>query len=95
MRKTLGLSIGLLLMTAAPMVVYGHDDHHDERYWDRDGRDWHEWNEREEHAWREYLRERRWEYRAWNRCNRREQRAYWRWRHHHPDAGYYPGDGYR
>lgn len=53
------------------------------RYYDRDRHDWHEWNEREDHAYRQYLKDQHREYREWNRVPRRDQTAYWRWRHEH------------
>jgi type III secretory pathway component EscR len=57
------------------------------RYYDRDNRDWHEWNENEDRAYRHYLMEQRREYRPWPEVRRREeQREYWRWRHQHPDS---------
>jgi hypothetical protein len=55
------------------------------RYYDRDRRDWHEWDEREDRAYRRYLQERRREYREFERQNKKEQREYWKWRHGHPD----------
>ncbi len=79
--------IGLALLL--PAAVRADDEHHehekDQRYYDADARDYHQWNQQEERAYREYLRERHEEYRAWNRLNREEQREYWRWRHNHPD----------
>jgi hypothetical protein len=59
------------------------DEHH--RYYDRDHKDWHEWNEGESRAYRHYLEERHEHYRDWVKANQAQQRAYWRWRHEHPD----------
>ncbi|MCU1258314.1 MAG: hypothetical protein JWO80_1199 [Bryobacterales bacterium] len=58
-----------------------------QRYYDRDHRDWHEWNEREARAHRHWLLEERHrrEYREYSRTPRRDQREYWRWRHEHQD----------
>ena len=64
------------------------DDQH--RYWDASNRDWHEWNEREDRAYRHYLEERREHYRDWARANKRQQEAYWRWRHNHSDDMLWP-----
>jgi hypothetical protein len=87
-RKTLMHRIlGVLLLgatLASPVILKAEE--HPRRYYDRGGRDWHEWNEREERAYRHYLEEKRWEYRAWERRKRAEQAEYWRWRHGHPDA---------
>ncbi len=55
------------------------------RYYDRNHRDYHEWNDREDHSYRLYLGEHHREYREFSRNNRREQGNYWKWRHTHPD----------
>jgi hypothetical protein len=55
------------------------------RYYDRDARDWHKWNERERASYRRYLAEKRERYREYARLKSAQQRAYWRWRHTHPD----------
>lgn len=88
MRRILAASVlsGMLLAPLALQVRA--DDHHDRdhRYYDRDGRDYHEWNEAEARAYRHWLvEERHREYHDWNRASRREQREYWRWRHEHMD----------
>jgi type III secretory pathway component EscR len=94
MRRYLG---GLLLSSflAMPLVVRANDDEHREahryqRYYDRDAKDWHEWNDREDKAYRHYLEERHEQYRDWSRLNRDRQRDYWRWRHEHPDGVLFP-----
>jgi hypothetical protein len=84
MRRYLGaLLLGAMLITPVAMSA---DDHHDKRYYDREHKDYHEWNEREEQAYRRWLDERHHEYREWNRVSRKEQQEYFRWRHEHPDA---------
>jgi len=55
------------------------------RVYDRDHRDYHNWDDREDRAYRNYLAEQRREYREYHKQNRREQRHYWSWRHEHPD----------
>lgn len=68
-----------VMMNAAPKPA--------DRYYDRDRRDYHEWNEAERRAYRHWLMEERHEreYREYNRLNAERQREYWRWRHEHPD----------
>ena len=86
MKRTLSaliLSIGLITPIA---MRADSDDHHPRRYYDRDARDWHEWNDREDRAYRQYLNEQHREYRDMAKANRKQQREYWRWRHHHPDT---------
>ena len=67
-----------------PVVSFAQEH---QRYYDREHRDWHEWNEAERRAYRHWLMEERREhaYREYNRLNAREQREYWRRRHEHRD----------
>lgn len=82
--------LSLFLLGAAlgsPAALKADDEHHREkRYYDRDARDWHEWNEREERAYRRYWEDRHHEYREWERSRDRDRRDYWKWRHRHPDS---------
>ena len=57
------------------------------RYYDPDFKDYHEWNEAEERAYRHWLMEERreHEFRTYNRIPSEEQREYWKWRHEHRD----------
>jgi hypothetical protein len=55
------------------------------RVYDRDHRDYHNWDNREDHAYRGYLVTQHRTYRAYNRQRSRVQRHYWNWRHSHPD----------
>ncbi|MGI8990919.1 MAG: hypothetical protein ACR2I2_15245 [Bryobacteraceae bacterium] len=72
---------------APPLIVADdRDDHRAQRYYDRDGRDYHEWNGGEDRAYREYLQENHREYRDFAKMNRREQREYWKWRHKHMEG---------
>jgi hypothetical protein len=67
----------------APLAIQASAE---QRYYDHDRRDYHEWNDGENRAYRHWLVEenhRRWH--EWNRASRREQRDYWRWRHDHMD----------
>lgn len=55
------------------------------RVYDRDHKDYHNWNDREDHVYRGYLTDQHKEYRSYDRQSHREQRNYWNWRHNHPD----------
>ena len=55
------------------------------RVYDSNHHDYHNWDDREDHAYRGYLVERHREYRPYQHQNHREQRNYWTWRHSHPD----------
>lgn len=84
MRRFLSsLLLGVVMCT--PVVVRASDDH-PKRYYDRDKKDYHEWNEGEERAYRHWIEEERHQkYRPWAKSRREEQSQYWRWRHDHPD----------
>ena len=83
MRRILAAAfLGGILFT--PMTLPVRADEH--RYYDRDHKDYHEWNEAEERAYRHWLTEERHrEYHDWKHANARERRDYWRWRHDHMD----------
>ena len=71
--------------TVIAPVALRADDHRERRYYDRDGRDYHAWNGQEDRAYRIYLAEQHREYREFQREKSARQRAYFRWRHDHPD----------
>jgi hypothetical protein len=73
---------GATLMT--PVTVKA-DDHRDKRYYDRDGRDYHTWDDHEDRAYRLYLGEQHRDYREFHRVKPVQQQEYFRWRHDHPD----------
>jgi len=82
MRRYLtALALGVML--AAPVVTIAQE--HDRRYYDKERKDYHEWNEREDRAYRHWLEEQHRPYHRWARANERERREYWRWRHEHED----------
>jgi Ni/Co efflux regulator RcnB len=86
-------SILLAAAIAAPMAVVAtaapqdrdDRDHDRSRVYDRDHKDYHHWDDREDHAYRSYLTEKHKTYREYNKQNARMQRDYWKWRHEHPD----------
>jgi hypothetical protein len=55
------------------------------RIYDRNHRDYHNWDDHEDRAYRGYLVEHHRTYRAYNDQRGRDQRNYWKWRHQHPD----------
>ena len=87
---------GLLMGTAliAPTLVRADGDDHpynqryyqNRRYYDRDARDYHVWNNQEDRAYRFYLQDQHQGYREWRTVKGPEQREYFRWRHSHPDS---------
>jgi hypothetical protein len=62
-----------------------HSDRHSKRYYDRDARDWHQWNNNEDHAYHQYLTENNKRDHDFAQANRAEKKNYFKWRHDHPD----------
>jgi hypothetical protein len=80
------LILGGLLMAAsvvAPVAVMADDHHHEKRYYDRDHRDYHYWNDGEDRQYRAYLVEQRREYVPFVKVNSRRRHEYFRYRHEH------------
>jgi hypothetical protein len=55
------------------------------RVYDTNHKDYHNWDDHEDHAYRGYLTERHEAYRPYAKQNHRHQNDYWNWRHSHPD----------
>jgi hypothetical protein len=45
----------------------------------------HQWNDGENTAWHQYLKEHHKKDHEWAKANKREQAAYWKWRDQHKD----------
>jgi hypothetical protein len=60
----------------ASVQVRVYDSHH---------HDYHNWDEREDRAYRSYLTKRHEEYHKYSTWHHKEQQNYWNWRHHYPD----------
>ena len=87
MRRFMGALI-LYGALSTPFLALARDHDRDDRarYYDPYRRDYHEWNENEERAYRHWLeQERHREYRDWKHASKRDQHEYWRWRHEHMD----------
>jgi hypothetical protein len=66
-----------------PVTAAAQDREHDRRLYDRTHRDYHNWNRDEDRVYREYLQAHHRRYLAFSRMNKKQQRAYWQWRHDH------------
>src|SRR5579863_678690 len=93
--------LGMILLSAAlttPLAIakpvpaiQDHDDHDRDR--DRDNRrvydsyhkDYHVWDDAEDHVYRGWLETRHEAYVDYNRLKGKEQREYWKWRHEHQE----------
>jgi len=65
-----------------------HDDRDRDRkvqkYYDREHKDYHLWDDHERRAYRHWLEERREAARDFAKLQRKEQKENWKWRHEHP-----------
>ncbi len=83
MYKFLGsLALGVCLLTPTGTLRAQDQDHHDQH--DQNTR--HQWNDNENPAWHQYLKEHHKKDHDWSRAKKREQSDYWKWRDQHPDA---------
>ena len=77
MNKFLGsLVLGISLL--APTAMLNAQDHHDDAVK-------HEWNDGENGAWHQYLKEHHKKDRDWAKAKKRDQADYWKWRDQHRD----------
>jgi hypothetical protein len=79
-----------MLMTASPNPQDRQEGRREEsserqrRYYDRDHKDYHVWNDREDGNYRRWSDERHYRtYRPFYKLKRKEQSEYWEWRHAH------------
>jgi hypothetical protein len=55
------------------------------RVYDRNHKDYHNWDDNENRAWGQYQTEHRKSSHEFSKANKREQGQYWNWRHAHPE----------
>lgn len=56
------------------------------RVYDKDHKDYHNWDDNEDRAYRGYLSDNHMTYRAYGKQSPKTQSGYWNWRHDHPDG---------
>ena len=57
----------------------------DRGVYDRDHKDYHNWDDREDRAYRQWREERHEAYVDYDKLDAKRQREYWKWRHEHGD----------
>jgi hypothetical protein len=62
-----------------------HSDNQTKRYYDKDARDYHEWNQNENQVYHQYVTENHRRDREFAKTTRAEKKDYFKWRHGHPD----------
>jgi hypothetical protein len=91
MRSKYG-SIASLFLTAAlavPVVVMAVPGPQEAsvqvRVYDKNHKDYHNWDDNENRAWGTFLVENHRDHHEYAKSNKKEQSEYWNWRHAHPD----------
>ena len=56
------------------------------RVYDRNHKDYHNWDDHENQSWGLYLSDNHKKSHEFAKSNRKEQSEYWNWRHSHPDG---------
>src|ERR1022692_4076731 len=56
------------------------------RVYDRDHKDYHNWDDNENRAWGQFTTENKRKPHEFSKANKKEQSQYWNWRHAHPDT---------
>jgi hypothetical protein len=79
---TAALAAPLSVMAAAAPQAVGVQV----RVYDRDHKDYHNWDDNENRAWGQFLVENHRTSHEYKKANRKEQSQYWNWRHSHPDS---------
>jgi Ni/Co efflux regulator RcnB len=87
LKNRIMVSLCLTAAVAAPMaaVVSAQDASVQVRVYDRDHKDYHNWDEHEQAAWARFLAEKHRKDHEWAKADKKEQSEYWNWRHSHPD----------
>lgn len=86
---SLFLSVALVAPVGAFAVPPPQDDHekHEQearKVYDAEHHDYHTWDRHEDEAYRRWLEGRHMAYVDFEHLKRKDQEAYWRWRHDHP-----------
>jgi hypothetical protein len=70
------LVLGLSLLVPVETLIA--QEHHDQVE--------HQWNDGENNAWHQYLKEHKRKDHEWAKANKKEQANYWKWRDQHKDV---------
>jgi hypothetical protein len=84
-RYVSALFLTAALASSGPILAARSPQDVQVRVYDSNHHDYHNWDEREDRAYRHYLEERHEDYRAYEKLKHKEQSDYWNWRHSHPD----------
>jgi hypothetical protein len=80
-------SLFLTASLAAPVAIMGAPVPQEggTRVYDKDHKDYHNWDDKEDHAWGQFLTENHKSSHEYSKASKKEQSQYWNYRHAHPD----------
>jgi hypothetical protein len=82
-------SLFLTAALAAPMAMIAapgpQEAHAQVRVYDKEHKDYHNWDDNENRAWGQYLNENHRNSHEYSKATKKEQAQYWNYRHAHPD----------
>jgi hypothetical protein len=82
-------SLFLTAALATPVVMMAipspQEDHNQNRVYDKQHKDYHNWDDNENKAWGQYRTENHKDSREYSKASKKEQSQYWNYRHAHPD----------
>jgi hypothetical protein len=83
---TAALAVPMAIRTSGAPQDDHRNDKKDTRVYDRSHKDYHNWDDNEDRAYRQYLGDKHQDYREYSKLNHGQQNTYWNWRHSHPDS---------
>src|SRR5580704_8398669 len=82
---SLFLTVALAAPVAMMAIPVPQEDGHQNRVYDKEHKDYHNWDDNENKAWGQYLSENHKSSHEYSKANKKEQSQYWNYRHAHPD----------
>jgi len=70
---------------AIPATQEDHKQDEHKKVYDKQHKDYHNWDDNENRAWGNFLTENHRDSHDFAKANKKEQSEYWNWRHSHPD----------
>jgi hypothetical protein len=89
MHRTRGFISSIILTAAfsAPVVIAAAPAGQEVqvKVYDKEHKDYHNWDAHENDAWLRFQDENHWKHHDYAKAEKKQQEAYWNWRHAHPD----------
>jgi hypothetical protein len=74
-------SLFLTAVPTAPVAILAATPRQEGRAYDKEHKDYHRWDDKENEAWRRFLAEKHREDHEFTEAGKKEQSEYWNWRH--------------